>query len=355
MPEHAEAVDLFAGPGGWDVAATEFGVEPLGIEWDEAACATREAAGHRTLKADVAALDPLDFGPCDLVIGSPPCPTFSRAGNGAGRDDMAHVVACSQELAQGIDRREAHTEACKDARSMLVVEPLRWALALRPRAVTLEQVPDVLPYWKMVGDLLAEVGYSWWAGVLEAERYGVPQTRERAILIARRDGQPAHPPGPTHHRYVKGAEREPMAALFDGLLPWVSMADALGWARDTTVNTRGARKTSGGNEFSAARPSWALTEKIRSWHYRAGTQPNQAVRALDEPAPTVGAFGHDVAGAGWVNGNGHVRVSVQEAALLQTFPADYPWQGSRTKQFQQVSNAIPPTLARAILRTIIAA
>ena len=66
------ALDLFAGPGGWDVGAQSLGLDPLGIEWDDAACQTRAAAGLRTHQGDVAALDPRDFAPCDLLIASPP-------------------------------------------------------------------------------------------------------------------------------------------------------------------------------------------------------------------------------------------------------------------------------------------
>src|ERR1700732_1149621 len=99
------AIDLFAGMGGWDIGAAELGVEPIGIELDPSACATRNAAGLPTVSGDVELLDPREFAPCDLLIASPPCQGFSTAGK---RDP-------------------------RDPRNRLVFEPWRWIVALEPR------------------------------------------------------------------------------------------------------------------------------------------------------------------------------------------------------------------------------
>lgn len=382
-----QSLDLFAGPGGWDVAAREHGLDPLGIEYDDAACATREAAGLRTLQADVAALDPRDFAPCELLIASPPCQAWSMAGKRAGERDKQHVVACAHELAAGSDTRAEHAAKCEDGRSLLVVEPLRFALALGPRRIALEQVPPVLGLWSLFATLLQAHGYRTWAGVLSAERYGVPQTRKRAILMASLDG-PVHPPAPTHQAYVPGEPAGEQHTLEGTLEPWVSMAQALGWG-GATVNTRGARSTEGGNEFDAGQPSWTLTGKARSWTLRNGNQENASereadepagtlffgrrlnevswfrndaqehtgVRREDEPAPTIKS-GHSTAQMGWTEDpkrdirDGGVRVTLQEALILQGFPPDYPVAGSRTKQFEQTGNAVPPPLAHAVLASL---
>lgn len=258
-----EAVDLFAGVG-WDHAAHELGLDPLGIELDADACATREACGMRTLQADVAALDPHDFAPCALLIASPPCQAWSMAGKRRGAADQERVTRCAMDLAAGRDSRATHRAECADERSILVVEPLRWAFALTPDLIALEQVPPVLGLWSLFAQILAARGYSTWAGVLEAERYGVPQTRERAILMASRIGQ-VHPPAPTHQRFVSG---EPARAehTFDGeLLPWASMADALGWGmvERPSVTVLGASSSGGREGIDGGSGSRAIVERER--------------------------------------------------------------------------------------------
>ncbi|HSC20274.1 MAG TPA: DNA cytosine methyltransferase [Solirubrobacterales bacterium] len=355
-----QAIDAFAGPGGWDLALEKLGISPLGVEWDEAACATREAAGLRTLQADVAELNPHDvayheFGDdaelIDLFIASPPCPTYSSAGNGGGHHLTEIVVRCLHDLAAGNDTRglrraqaldvlkpiyreaeqkkaakkkrepdlkKATARARRDAdMSLLVVEPLRWVLALEPRFVALEQVPEVLPLWSVMAEILGALGYNTWTGVLYAEQFGVPQTRKRAILMADREAA-VRPPRLTHQRYVsppkEGEDAPP--GLFEApraarrvrpedrdLLPWVSMAEALGWTH-TIVNTRGDRKSEGGNEFSADQPSWALTEKTRSWtiqtNQRPGGSDDYLQRRVDRPSPAL--VGNSRVGSGPTTG-----------------------------------------------------
>jgi DNA (cytosine-5)-methyltransferase 1 len=502
------------------------GLSALGIETNPFACATSRAAGHECLQADATTLDPQQFKPVWGLIGSPPCQAYSTAGKGLGRADKPLVIACAHELAAGHDSRATRLAECRDSRSLLTVEPLRFALALKPRWVALEQVPAILELWTIFASLLSTHGYQTAAGILSAERYGVPQTRKRAFLIASLDG-PVSLPEPTHRSYNSRRKETPPEET--ALLPWVSMAEALGWAtseevgfprrNDTPSNAptkgdtgtyrkrdrrpacnpaltltsrtrswtrkpcvqirRGGKRIGEGfdpteapaqavttrvnrwqaqgvNPSDTARPStegvephWAserpaptLVTTRRSkdgalvgrqlppgqgverggWAWRNGTQTNASVRATGEPAPTV-HFGHNANKVEWVpcayetrqrgsrprpittlaptmlaaglakgtpiwtgerpattvacdrrvHPPGHkenssdrpgryhqrrgacaVRVTVEQAATLQGFPAGYPWQGARTRQFEQVGNAVPPPLAHRVLEQAIA-
>ncbi len=103
----------------------------------------------------------------------------------------------------------------------------------------------------------------------------------------------------------------------------------------------------------ADEPSFALTSKARSWQYINGNQRNAACRDLSQPAPTV-HFGHASNAVDWaIDGIRERRVSPSEASVLQSFPVDYPWRGSRSKQFEQIGNAIPPLMAAAILGNLL--
>jgi DNA (cytosine-5)-methyltransferase 1 len=330
-----------------------------------------------------------------------------------------------------------------------VGEPARFIAACDPEWVALEQVPSVLPLWKVYASELRKRGYSVWCGKINSADYGVPQTRVRAILIASRVRSVSRPL-PTHY----DASRLPPQLFCE---PWVSMAAALGWGatdRSAPTVTAGGTATGGAEPFGHRdRDALQAERDAGRWALRAGNQPHAALRPAPAPAPAPAiAFGHNSARmqwvlrmdtqskatlprpahepaptiqfahranlarwelhtnrgqaedgtrqtvdpssasaltaksggqwvvkgfrnnnnnnacertpdepagtlffggrsnwAAWVTDQESVRITVQEAAVLQSFRADYPWQGTETKQFQQVGNAWCPRAAAAVL------
>lgn len=355
MAEQRKILDLFAGAGGWEEELRALGHRALGIENDSTASATAEAAGHERLIGDVAALDPDDFAPVWGLIASPPCQAYSCAGNRLGKLDRRRVIACARDLAAGHDTRASRLRACEDKRSLLTVEPLRFALALRPRWVTLEQVPPVVELWSLFAELLGAHGYRSAVGVLSAERYGVPQVRKRAFLIASLDG-PVELPEPTHRSFESRRHRTPEGELH--LPQWVSMAQALGWGSEPAVlrsNHTNAGRHPGGAPRSLDRPAFTLMSSSRGWRIEAlpAASSSDAASQRRERRPAA-CRRHEASrvreAVAAARRPRPVWITVEQATILQSFRHDYPWQGSRLQRFRQLGDTVCPPLARRVLR-----
>ena len=175
------AVSLFAGAGGLDVGVDQAGFKTVcSVEFDPHCVSTlqRNAKSKIIWQVDVQALSPdrvgevLDIRPGDLSLlhGGPPCQPFSQIGHKGGMDDP---------------------------RGRLVFEMVRFAAALRPVAIVMEQVPKFLDSGAAQGRtarvMLAEefhaIGYEMNVAVLDAVNFGVPQRRKRAIIVCVPHGQ----------------------------------------------------------------------------------------------------------------------------------------------------------------------
>lgn len=335
----------FGGPGGMSEGCRLAGLpSALSVGWeiDRDACETAEKHGHRRIRESLEHFDPMDalreFGQPTGKHDSPPCPGFSTAGKGDGRADLELLGEAANLMADygmyvptlnKVRRRQ------KDHRSVLSLIPLWWQLALRPEWITMEQVPTVLPLWEIYADVLRKAGYSVWCGNVQAEQYGVPQTRKRAILLASRMLKVHGMPTPTHSKFYS---RSP-AKLDVGLRKWVSMAEAVGWGMvERPYPTVAAGTASGGADpqmlgGSGARLIVARAREAgegqwieRTWHPDHGpvhllgsglaNQQGQRARPLEEPSHTIVGKGT----ATW-------RFDDIEGERMVGFPRRYDGQG----------------------------
>ena len=189
-------LDLFAGCGGISLGFQLAGFDIVGaVEIDPDAARTHalnfcrhEPEEVRKLHGkarDITAIEPADLmaefgftgpidGSIDVIVGGPPCQAYTRVGRAKLREVAAHPDAFKQ-----------------DARGNLYLRYLEYVRQLKPLALVMENVPDVLNYGghnvaEETCEVLEELGYTCRYTLLNSSFFGVPQMRERMFLIAYR-------------------------------------------------------------------------------------------------------------------------------------------------------------------------
>lgn len=352
------AVDLFSGAGGLGAGVEAAGwIVVAAVDNDELAIETHAANFRgRSLQIDMSdpsavqalieMLRPIDI---DLVVGGPPCQPFSRAG-------LAKIRSLVRSGARPPvdERRELW-------RSFVEV-----VVALRPRAVIMENVPDMaigddLVTVRLIAEQLERAEYAVDYRLLDAWKHGVPQHRKRFFLQARRDGIKPIWPLPSENRPVVRDAIEDLPAL--GLTtgarelaytaePTSALAKRLRSPAAPSVifdhMTRPVREDD--REAFSLMTSTTLYSELPEHlrRYRADTFDDKYKRlGWDDLSRTITA--HIAKDGYWYIHPGEDRtLTVREAARIQTFSDDFRFAGSRSDAFRQIGNAVPPELGRAV-------
>ncbi len=303
------ALSLFAGAGGLDLGfrggfaflrrsyprtgfriTKAYDINPKAVETYnsnlEPVCEVRDAM---TLNLD-------ELPKVDVVLGGFPCQDFSVAGKRRGIS--VHRGSLYKAL-------------------VLAVE------AVRPKIFLAENVKGLLT---ANGGLAVQVitkdfanagpGYRVYMGLLNAADFGVPQRRERVFIVGVRKDLEGE------FRFPRPTHAPPTLADGVDLLPWVTAKDALADLEE--------------EERLKSMPNWEWSKAKKN-----RGQGNDPIKA-DQPSPTIRAEHHG-------NIEFHYRLSrrlsVREAARLQSFPDDFIFQASMSEAYKLVGNAVPPVLA----------
>lgn len=322
------ALDLFSGSGGLTLGLKQAGFQVLGaIEVDKLACDTYRE-NHPEVKLwerDIRDIEVSEIKKSlglrrrqlDLLAGCPPCQGFSslRTLNGS--------------------------RLVQDDRNDLVLEFVRFAKELLPKAIMMENVPGLAEdeRIKKVCAELRELGYHCDYRILNAVDYGVPQRRRRVILLAGRYGELSF----AQAQPRKVTVRETIAHLPEAGRSGDPLHD-LGENRSAKVLELIKRIPKDGGGRADLPDEMQLACHTKS----GGFKDVYGRMAWDQPAPTITSGCFNPSKGRFLHPEEDRAITLREAALLQGFPPDYHFSLKRGKTGAAllIGNALPPGFVR---------
>jgi DNA (cytosine-5)-methyltransferase 1 len=335
MGKQPTVISTFCGAGGMDIGFISAGHKVLfASDWDHLACETYgRNIGTHVVAGDVAALRGGDLPRADILIGGPPCQGFSVAGH--MRPD--------------------------DPRSQLVWQFVRLVRECAPKIFVMENVKALAKlerFGSVRAKLLrnfAELGYETNMILLNAADFGVPQSRERVFFIGVRQGI-----CPINCVPATVKERRTVRHTI-GHLPPPGIAPNLGVCRARVVvaDHPVLRKSPyAGMLFNGQGRPIALDDTVNTLPASMG---GNRTPVIDEgelrhgQTPWIAGYHQKLLRGAKPGGSAPARlrrITVTEAALLQTFPEGFEFAGSQSAQYRQIGNAVPPKLAEGVARVV---
>ena len=357
------AIDLFCGAGGLSEGFRQAGFRVLAGNDNSPFAAQTFAASHREAELfpgpieDISARDFLSAsrlakGELHCLIGGPPCQAFSVYN---------------------------HQRGMHDKRSGLFYEYLRIVDGLRPKWVVMENVTGITSVGggravKEILSGLARLGYRVEARILRAEEYGVPQERRRIFFLGNRLGLPVSWPEPTH-----GPGLQPFVTVWEAIgdLPPLQNGEdprgPLPYPQPPTTRYQAVLRRNSREVNNHAAPRLAPINLRRMKHIPEGGSWRdipfdllpagmKRARRCDHTkrygrlrkqgmASTI-LTKCDLHWGAFIHPEQDRALTVREAARLQSFPDCFTFAGSRTEQYVQVGNAVPPLLGQKVAEAV---
>ena len=347
-------VDLFSGVGGFSYGFSkipEFNILAANeIEKDIAKAYTLNHPDVAMVNCDINDLskEKLDEALCgrkvDIVIGGPPCQSYSTVG-----------------------KRQI------DDRANLFMQYKRVLQIIKPSAFIFENVVGILSMdkgrlFKKIQQQFEGIGYKLKYRILDAADYGVPQHRERVILVGFRGDNPFEYPWPTH-----GNKKKPYVTLRDAIgdLPVLKSGESseqylhdadnefLTFVRAGHCSLKEHEAPKNGKHLvrimQALKDGQSKKDLPPAIRPKSGYGNTYAKLWWDRPSTTITRNFACPSSSRCIHPRDSRAMSIREGARLQGFPDDYIFYGSDRMKRLEIGNAVPPLLSFAIAKQMLAA